>query len=171
MKRIFLVVILGFMAVSASAQYVDVRLGRVWSEDGKLTDQQALALFSDVDGSDMSHDYARFRRGYKTGAGLMIGGAAGYVGGSLLGASGLLMTITGGFSSSASLANAGVASLITSGFLICGGIGCFIAGIPVLCVNNFRMKSLAEAYNDSSSRSVELSFGPTASGVGLALNF
>ena len=169
MKRIFLVVILGLMAVSASAQYVDVRFGRVRSEDGKLTDQQALSLFSDVDGYDMSHKYAQFRRGYKTGAGLMIGGAAGYVGGMLLGASGILMTLA--FGDSASDAYAGMATVIVGGVMMYGGVGCFIAGIPVLCVNNSRMKSLAEAYNDSSSRSVELSFGPTASGVGLALNF
>lgn len=162
--------ILGLMTMSASAQYIDVRLGRAWSEGSRLTDQQALALFSDVDGYDMSHKYAQFRRGYKTGAGLMIGGAAGYVGGMLLGASGILLTLV--FGDSAADAYAGMATVIVGGVIMYGGVGCFIAGIPVLCVNNSRMKSLAESYNQHvSSRSADLSFGLTANGVGLALNF
>ena len=167
MKRlIFLTfVLLAFASFTATAQYVDVSFGRITSAGEKLTDQQARALFSDVEGLDRSDSYTRFRNNYKAGTGLMIGGSACILCSPFLIAYGVVFALI------PDTRNFGMAGLVLGSVMFYGGTACFITGIPLLCVNNSRLKSLAEAYNDSSSRSVELSFGPTASGVGLALNF
>ena len=46
-----------------------------------------------------------------------------------------------------------------------------LAGIPTSIVYRTRIKDLAMGYNSISSKKAELTFGPTASGMGLALNF
>jgi len=59
------------------------------------------------------------------------------------------------------------------------GAGTAIAGIPVTVVNCRKMTKIVNRYNDSvtetsisePSPEVTLSFGPTRSGVGVALNF
>jgi hypothetical protein len=68
--------------------------------------------------------------------------------------------------------------LIGGGVVFWGSVGCEIAGERMLKRNNTHLKSLARTYNafsrtgsPSGTPSVELSFGPTVSGFGLALNF
>lgn len=48
--------------------------------------------------------------------------------------------------------------------MIAGG-GMVAAGVPVLCVNRRRINHLAYDYNQ------QMTVGPTANGLGLALNF
>lgn len=161
-----------FLAVSfaASAQYVDsdiyVKRGKVFSEGVKLTADQAYALFADLDGQDFRYAYDKWTRNYKTGAGLMIGGSVSLVAGYFLAAGGLVMIL-------ALKPSIGAACLITGGVMFYGGAGCFLAGIPVLAVNNNRLKTLADHYNATSrsSRPMELTFGSTSNGLGFALNF
>ena len=175
MKKLFLISVLlwAFSSLTASAQFMDISLGRVWYEDERIKDVEAIAMFKNVDGFDLSNDYIQFRKGYKKGVALMAGGTVGMVLGPVMGVSGLLMLLTSE-STNMTVRYAYAASMIAGGVISVGGVGCFIAGIPFLCINNERLKVLANRYNDYASdypRCLELNFGLTSNGVGLALKF
>ena len=171
MKRLIISLIAICLAAwCASAQYarpsaLNVRAGKVFADGVRLTDSEAFNMFADLNGYNRSFDYQSYRNGYKTGVGLMIGGAGalvlGY--GAVYGAT---LSILLNASPSA------VPLMMAGAILFYGGAGCMIAGIPVLCVYNSRMKDLARAYNYHNSRpDMNLSFGATNNGVGFALNF
>lgn len=171
MKRLIVILFtLCLTAWCASAQYarpsvLNVRAGKVFADGVKMTEGEAFNLFADLNGYNRSFDYQNYRNGYKTGAGLMIGGAGAFVLGWCTFYGGVMSVLLNGVT--------GAAPMIMAGsILFYGGAGCMIAGIPVLCVYNSRIKDLAHAYNYSNSRSdVSLNFGATNNGVGFALNF
>ena len=83
MKRIIVVLIAVLAAVSASAQYADmenraveIKGSRVFVDGEKLSKEAATALFADMNGVDRSGDYLKYRKGYKAGLGMVIGGAS-----------------------------------------------------------------------------------------------
>ena len=190
MKRIVLIVALCLVSFCASAQYavmegqeLSVRFGRVYSDGVKLTDAQATAVFATLDDIDGDMAYMEYRNKYKTGAWLTAGGAVGSVAGLFMGMFGLILAVSEpvGVSPDEITYNANAVGrmlLIGGGVMFWGGTGCEIAGERVLKRNNANLKSLARTYNafsrtgsPSGTSYVELSFGPTANGVGLALNF
>lgn len=169
MKRIIVVLIAVLAAVSASAQYadmenrtVDIKGSRVFVDGEKLSKEAATSLFADLNGVDRSGDYLKYRKGYKAGLGMVIGGA------SLVSAGALVM---GGGAVSALILGIPVALTgedMPKGVDIALGVGCgamiagaavLVAGIPTLCVYKSRLNNL------------EASFGPQSSGLGLALRF
>lgn len=184
MKRIVLVLVLCFAAFSASAQYANreltVSFGRVYADGMKLTDAEAAALFSEldsIDGMSSIKDYTYYRDKYKTGAWLTAGGCISASVGYFMSLFGLIIAVSEpvgvpDYENSSSSNAYGVGLLIGGSAMFYGGIGCSIAGISMLGKNNSRLKSLARTYNAfTRPYSSELSFGPTANGVGLALNF
>lgn len=185
MKRIILVVVMCLAAYSASAQYADseltVSFGRVYADDVKLSDAQAAALFAkleEIDGMSRMKDYMYYRDKYKTGAWLTAGGCISSSAGFFMTLFGLLMAVSeplgvpdpeNGVSSTNVL---GRGLLVGGSVFLYGGIGCSIAGISLIGRSNSNLKSMARTYNAfSRAYPSELSFGPTANGVGLALNF
>ena len=194
MKRIILLALLSLVAFSASAQYaavdgqqLTVRFGRVYSDGIKLNDAQAAALFAQLDGLDgMSRikDYTYYRDKYKTGAWLTASGTVSTFAGYIMSLFGLIMAISEPVGvpepeyTSSSVNAIGTGLLLGGSVMFYGGIGCSIAGVSMLGRNNSNLKSLARTYNAfsrtnsfSGINSTELFFGPTASGLGLALNF
>lgn len=182
MKRIILLISALLCFITASAQYASAPQGRlthrgakVFSDGQRLTQDQAVLLFSDMEGVDRSGDYLDYRKGYRTGAGLMIGGASAMVIGSV--------TLSG-FAISALIVGlplafagkempVGIEIGLYSGLAIASvGFASMVAGIPVLCINKDRMRSLVNDYNaGSSAQDLSLNFGSAPSGVGFTLNF
>lgn len=176
MRRILFIVLMSVISFSLSAQtHVEIKRARVFQDGQKLTKDQAAALFSDVNGMDMSGDYLKNRSGYRTGLGLIIGGS------SLLSAGALIM---GGGAVSAVIL--GIPMALTGddmpkGVDIALGVGCgamiagaaaLVAGVPTLCVYKSRLKNMGEEYNCArTSNDVQLTFGPQNGGLGFALNF
>lgn len=176
MKRVLFIALASLLSLSLSAQtHVEIKRSRVFQDGQKLTKEQAIVLFSDVNGVDLSGDYLKYRNGYKTGLGLIIGGS------SLLSAGALVM---GGGAVSALLLGLPVALTgedMPKGIDIAIGVGCgamiagaasLVAGIPTLCVYKSRLKNMGEKYNASgTSQDIRLTFGPQNCGVGFSLNF
>lgn len=190
MKRIVLIIAMCLVAFNASAQYavmdgqeLSVRFGRVYSDGVKLTDAQATAVFATLDDIDGDMAYMEYRKKYKTGAWLTAGGVVGSLAGAFMGMFGLILAVSEpvGVSPEEITYNAnaiGRMLLIGGGVVFWGSVGCEIAGERMLKRNNTNLKSLARTYNaysrtgsPSGTPAVELSFGPTVSGFGLALNF
>jgi hypothetical protein len=61
---------------SVNQKPIDIRGSRVFVENMQLEKSAAAAQFSSLGGVDRSMDYLKYRRGYKTGLGLTIGGAS-----------------------------------------------------------------------------------------------
>ena len=86
MKRHILLLLLAFIGIGAMAQEfstdeigkspIDIRGSRVFVENYQLDKYTAATCFSSLNGIDMSQDYLKYRKGYKVGAGLLIGGAS-----------------------------------------------------------------------------------------------
>lgn len=175
MKRIILIALLSLAAFSASAQYAAVpehiKVGgsSIYSGNEKLTVDQALMCFSDLNGVDRSADYLKYRKGYRTGLGLTIAGGSLFVGGTVVCSSATLVALVIGIPMG--MGGNGSVLQVTNGLvqastvcMIAGG-GMVAAGVPVLCVNRRRINHLAYDYNQ------QMTVGPTANGLGLALNF
>lgn len=183
MKRSFLVSLLFWIiaAASASAQYVPEhkayitsRGAKIFCDGERLTADEALALFSDCGGVDRSEFYSSYRKGYRTGVGLAVGGASAVVLGSLSMSSAAVVAVVLAIplAMSEEPMPAAVNAFLYSGLALTslGGLA-MIAGIPTAIVYRARIKDLVLGYNAASSSRTELTFGPTASGVGFALNF
>ena len=94
----------------------------------------------------------------KTGVGLLIGGGAGFAVFSALGTVGLFAVASVG----PSMAIAGYSAAVASA-------GVLIAGIPVYCKAEKRLKEAADGYNQRNNIQVSLTLRPY--GPGLSLNF
>lgn len=176
MKRMLFLVLLPLISVSLSAQtHVEIKRDRVFQDGRKLTVNQAVSLFSDVNGIDLSDEYLKNRNCYRAGLGLIIGGS------SLVSAGALVM---GGGAISAVILGVPLALSgedMPRGVDIALGTGCavmivgaaaIVAGVPTLCVYRSRLKRLGEEYDASmSSQGTELTFGLQDCGIGFALNF
>lgn len=184
MKRLLLAVFALVIAATASAQYVsstpaqiEARGSRIFCDGEKLSKEKAAALFSDFDGADRSDEYLRYRKGYKTGVGLSVGGASLVVlGGSafcvssvlalvavpLIGASGQEVPKGLEVALSASLGSAALGAVM------------MLAGIPTASVYQHRIKKMSKEYNALSAKDSEkpmLTFAPAKSGIGITMSF
>ena len=165
----------------------------------KLSHQEANLLMADIDGEDYSAQWARARGWRTAGISMIAGGGAIAAGGAMTvligaltsalgatigGATGAIVGSIGGEEqaqqSASEAAQKGADAgkpIITGGLIAMGlGLGVHIAGIPLTVVNSVKMSKLVDRYNESlpepePAPQMELSFGPTISGVGLRLSF
>ena len=173
MKRHILLLLFVFIGINAMAQEfstdnigkkpIDIYGSKVYMDDCRLDKYNAAACFSSLDGVDRSKDYLKYRAGYKTGVGLMLGGAS-------LAVVGFGTTLTAfvlAFESSFAGENydvediflgVGVVSMVT-------GSLCFLAGIPTICVYKAKLNRLEKKYNTS------LRLGASPTGLSMAITF
>lgn len=170
MKRHILLLLLVFLGINAMAQNIstdvidkkpiDIRGSRVYVEGNKLDKYSAAACFSSIGGVDRSKEYLKYRKGYKTGLGLTIGGASLAVVGFGAALGGFVASYFGDIST-----EAGDAVMITGYFSVITGSLCFLAGIPTACVYKAKLNRLEKDYNAS------LSIGASPGGLSMAISF
>lgn len=177
MKKIFTVLVLLVVAVSAHAQYATPafaeRKGCTIKIDGeKLSHQEANLLMSNIDGEDYSAQWAK-ARGWRTagismiasGGAIAAGGAITVLIGALTSALGATVGAVAGATvgsiggeeqaqqsaSDAAQKGADAGKPIINGGLIAMGLGLatHIAGIPLTVVNSVKMSKLVDKYNES----------------------
>lgn len=173
MKKIIMLICAMTMALTASAQYAGtdliVKKGHIYSDGIRLDDDQAVACFRDIYGTDLSADYLKYAQGYRRGLGMTIGGGTAFLAGvsvSAVGFSKILMKGIGGESF-----RRAQTMTIASSFVTIGGAVVMLVGIPKMTKNTTRLNALAAYYNAGHSRSAEMTLGPTPNGIGFALNF
>lgn len=167
-----------FFAVSSYAQYAEPiasRGSRIIYEGQKLTKEQAATLFSNVSGEDYGEKYLQYRKGYKTGLGLSIGGASLAVVGSTVflggAVSALIMGIPLALAGETEMPSGVDVAIATGAVSAISGAAIMLAGIPTAVVYQKRIKKMASEYNASNVQKPIVTIGPARSGVGLALNF
>lgn len=146
------------MAYAASAQtVVDIKGSRVFQSGEKLSKEEAVLLMSDINGMDMSDDYLKYRKGYKAGLGMTIGGASL----ALVGAAGTVTSVLLALPYAFAGKESTMLDVALGTSMVCavGGIAVMIAGIPTLCVYKKRLNGLE----------TEISAHP--GGIGLTLRF
>lgn len=195
MKRfVFLFIVLA-AALPVSAQYMPAeglltRKGtKIFAEGRKLTKGEiaaTLSVYSDNKGVGYDVRWTRARRAYNSGVALTAIGSVACMTGAIVMTCGFMTLVVAGVTAplyiladtydSLDSAWKDVAVLCTAGGITTiGGAAMLCAGIPLLCVNKARMKRIVRDYNGlysgNQASALTLNFGPTASGVGLALNF
>ena len=173
MKRHIILLFLAFIGINAMAQElstdyigktpIDIRGSRVFVDDCKLDKYNAAACFSSINGIDMSQDYLKYRKGYKTGIGLIAGGASLAVVGFGTAIAGFVTAYENEFdgkdySTADTVTSIGILSVVT-------GSLCFLAGIPTICIYKAKLNRLEEKYNTS----LRLSASP--GGLSMAISF
>lgn len=180
MKRIILVFVLLFASLAVShAQYayppeVTSRGGKILVEGEKLSPAKAALLFDNVCGVGIGDDYLKYRKGYRTGVGLSVGGAATFVVGLPASYIATAFAIAYGFSTIGGgevPKGVDIAVYGTYGITLAGA-AMMIAGIPTASVYRHRIKKVTAEYNSTvtSSKPV-VTFSPARSGFGIAMNF
>ncbi|MBQ6710451.1 MAG: hypothetical protein IJN26_07130 [Bacteroidales bacterium] len=195
MKRLLLLLVCGFITIAASAQYavqnVPVLKGsRVFVDGEKISNADVVAYLASAYDDSVADSWTKNRTAYKTGLGLTIAGSAVTWCGSLvftagiIAGAGTLITVPilgmggivagdmqpagdyldGGLSAADLMISIGGCSALT-------GLAMLASGIPVLCVYKTRLKTMFQEYGPGLSSDINLSFGPTGNGIGLALNF
>lgn len=156
MKRFLFTVIFMTIAFAASAQYavhpttIDIKGSRVFVDGEKLSLDSATACFSSMDGTDRSADYLAYRKGYKAGLGMTVGGATCAVVGGVAFLGSFVAALAHGLSASFAGEEVPIwvdAALYTSTAVTLGGTAVFLAGVPTLCVYKNRLNKLEKAYN------------------------
>ena len=173
MKRHILLLLFVLIGINAMAQEfsagdigkkpIDIYGSKVYMDNCKLDKNDAAACFSSIDGVDMSKEYLKYRAGYKTGIGLIAGGASLAVVGLGTALVGFATAYEQGLASkdistAETVMNVGLISVVT-------GSLCFLAGIPTACVFHTRLNRLEKKYNTS------LSLGASPAGLSMAINF
>ena len=198
MKRLFLILVLLAVAVSASGQYVQGPLKRVGgtlkSPSGKLTKEELAQVLQDIDGQDCTAEWKKAKGWRGAGVGLIAGGSVmgvgglglfmvgaltSAVGGAVGATAGAVAGSIGGKESSQSAAQQGAQQgvsagkgLMTAGVIVTGvGVACTLAGIPLVIVNCTRMSHLADRYNASHGEEGTLEVSLVPGGVGLTYSF
>ena len=180
MKKFYVICVGLLIAVCASAQYgpgyssLETKGSRVYA-DGVLLDKSAAAsCFSNLEGSDRSGEYLKYRSAYKAGLGLTIGGASAVAVGSVTSLVGLIATVV--VAPAAAVGGEDIPKDIT-GITIAGvsvmgiGVAALVAGIPTMSIYKKRIKNLSDAYNNQKGMKTDVSFGGQSCGLGLALSF
>lgn len=196
MKRLVFLFVVLMAALPLSAQYIPAeglltKNGRkLFSEGRKLTKDEisaTLSMFSDDKGVGYDFRWTRAHRGYNAGIALTTLGSVGIAAGGVTFSYGFVTLIVLGISApfyvfeadtselDADIARAG-RIMVSSVAVLSASAIMLGAGIPLLCVNNSKMKKIVRGYNEkygaSSAPSLTLDFGPTRSGgIGFALNF
>lgn len=156
MKKLLFLVLFATISWAASAQFayessaIRIRGSRVFMVGEQLPLEAATACFTNLNGVDRSGDYLKYRKGYKTGLGLTIGGAALASVGSVTLLGSFIAALSIGLS--ASFAGEEVpqwidVALVSSAAAVAGGTAAFVAGIPTMCVYKNRLNKLEKAYN------------------------
>lgn len=194
MKRLFLLLVFSCMTIAASAQYAVgnipvIKGSRVFVEGEKIPNADVLAYLSSY-GESVADAWTRDRNAYKAGLGLTIAGSAITWCGSLaftvgfVTAAGTLITVpilgmtgllTGNMKPAGDYWHNGMSSadimIYIGGYSILTGLAMLASGIPVMCVYKKRLNAIFQEYGPGLASDINLSFGPTANGFGLALNF
>jgi hypothetical protein len=146
----------------------------------KLSAGQQSLLLSDIEGVDYNDVWAGYRKQRRLGNGLAIGGSAMIGVGAVAGGVSLAYVLAGVLGAALTLGKGDVNPIMdTAGYWAIGGLvsagagaGLLAAGIPIRVKADKKMKSVCDSYNNASRR-VEKSvlLGPTASGVGISVNF
>ena len=199
MKKWIVTFALMLLAWGASAQIADTsyvsvlkRTGARMKLDGvRLSRVEQQQLLSDIGGVDYNDAWNKARGWRTAGISMMAGGSAVALFGAgyamvyaLAGVLGIIIVAPvaaiGGEDSAQEAADDisnQMAPHITGGLITCFiGTGTAIAGIPITVVNCRKMSKIVDEYNDiynpaPAAPEATLTFGPTRSGIGLALNF
>lgn len=195
MKRILFLFVCSIMTITASAQYADndplvLKGSRVFVDGEKIPNADVVAYLTSAYDDSVADSWTKNRKAYKTGRGLTVAGSAVTWCGSLvftagmIAGAGTLITVPilgmggivagdmqpagdyldGGLSAAEMMISIGGCSALA-------GLAMLASGIPVLCVYKTRLKTMFQEYGSGLASDINLSFGPTGNGIGLALNF
>lgn len=161
-------------AYSNETAEIRSRGSKIFVGDEKLSKREAFELFNQVGGEEMGNDYLSYRRGYRVGVGLSVGGASLVA----VGVPASMFSITyalahgfaAGFSGQEIPAEVDVALYGSFGVTLAGA-AMMIAGIPTACVYRHRIKKLTNEYNSTMASKPIVTFSPARSGIGIAMNF
>ena len=191
MKKTLLLLVALCWAVSAMAQYAvppewhqgDLKKkGTVLALQGEKLDRATTeAILNQVGGPEMVAAWDKYRRERGWGIGLTAGGytlaAAGLCFGGVYFVAGIVGTVFAAIGGQEAVDNlwADLGPMVQiGGVAMLAGLAAGTTGVVLLCVGNGNMKKLArtcDAAGLAPVGDVQLTFGPTPSGVGLALRF
>ena len=187
MKRVLVLLLALLWATSAFAQYAvewhqgDLKKkGTVLALQGEKLDRETTeAILNQVGGPEMVDAWNKYRRERGWGIGLTSGGytlaAVGFCYGGIYILAGVIGTIF-----AAPFGEEAVNKMWTDletnvqvgGIAMLSGLAIGTTGVVLLCVGNGNMRKLAKTCDAAGFEPlVELTLGPTPSGVGLALRF
>lgn len=197
MKRLILTVLLCLSALTASAQYIYeqghvimLKGSGVFVDGEKMEADDVVACLTECYGEDVARAWVKDKRAYKAGLGLTIAGSSlEFLGGitfvsgiltgavttmfvPILGTGAIISGDTGGVKDFTSEGYGIAETLITvGGCCALAGLAMIASGVPTMCVYKKKMKGVLTDYSSAFVNDVNVSFGPTAGGVGLTLNF
>ena len=156
-----------------------VRKGtRIAVDSVKLDKPATLLLLEEAGGPQLRADWEKYcaQRGW--GIGLTAGGFTLAAGGLFYsmamvvgGAVGTALVAVGGDEAVQGVWN-GMSPRINGGMIVAGvGVAAGVTGVVLLINGNTHLRRIVKDCNDPASGAVTLSFGPTPSGIGLALQF
>ena len=180
MKRFVLVFALFVTSVAVSnAQYaypseITSRGGKIFAYGEKLEPTDAAQLLSEVGGLELGEDYLSYRKGFRTGVGLSVGGAAATVVGTMAFYTGVVFVFAVSVPTSLAGKESPVwpeAVMYAGGAMAVSGAALVVAGIPTACVYRHRIKKVTDEYNSTVTSTPVVTFSPARSGIGIAMNF
>lgn len=189
-RFLLLLGILALVSTGAFAQYVPewhqgtmkMKGGRIAIDKDKLDKETTLLVIDRVGGPELVASWEKYARERGWGIGLTAGGytlaAAGFAYGGIYLIGGVFASIfvaVGGqeavdkvWADLGPRVNIGAAAMFT-------GLAVGTTGVVLLCVGNNHLRKIAETCDAAGlppvAPGVQLTFGPTPSGVGLALRF
>ena len=173
MKRHILLLLFVFIGINAMAQEfstdnigkkpIDIYGSKVYMDNCQLDKYNAAACFSSLGGVNRSGDYLKYRAGYKTGIGLIAGGASLAV----VGFGTSLAALVAAFSPSIRSSDYEVEDIFfgLGAVSFVAGSLCFLAGIPTVCIYKAKLNRLEKRYNTS------LKVNASPGGLSMAINF
>lgn len=180
MRRFILVFALLFAsAVVSRAQYaypteLSSRCAKIYADGERLAPEEAAQLLNEVGGYSLGDDYLSYRKGYRAGVGMAVGGAAAAVVGTMAFYTGVVFV----FAVSVPTSLAGQESPIwpeavmyAGGAVAVSGAALVVAGVPTACVYRHRIKKVTDEYNSTVTSKPVVTFSPARSGIGIAMNF
>ena len=192
MKKTVILLVALFWAVSAMAQYSSAvpqwnqgdlkKKGTVLALQGEKLDRATTdVILNQVGGPEMVAAWDKYRKERGWGIGLTAGGytlaAAGLCFGGVYFVAGIVGTVFAAIGGQEAVDNlwADLGPMVQiGGIATIAGLAAGTTGVVLLCVGNGNMKKLAKACDAAGLApvtEVQLTFGPTPSGVGLALRF
>ena len=189
MKRVLVLLLALLWAASAFAQYAvewhqgDLKKkGTVLALQGEKLDRETTeAILNEVGGPEMVDAWNKYRKERGWGIGLTSGGytlaAAGFCYGGIYIMAGIVGTIFAAPFGEEAVNNMWAdlgTNVQIGGIAMLTGLAIGTTGVVLLCVGNGNMRKLAKTCDAAGFEplpAAELTFGPTPSGVGLALRF
>ena len=191
MKKVVLLLLSLCWAVTALAQYAVApewyqgdlkKKGTVLALQGEKLDRATTeAILSQVGGPELVAAWDKYRKERGWGIGLTAGGytlaAAGFCFGGVYIMAGLIGTMFAAIGGQEAVDKlwADLGPMVqVGGVAMLTGLAAGTTGVVLLCVGNGNMRKLAKACDAAGLApltDVQLTFGPTPSGVGLALRF